>query len=295
MEVAIPLQHHWAISAISEDDRNRTVELINKYFFRQKVGLYMVLTADDEELLDRLSAAYEIAALEGLDALIHSEGSDDALREQAISAAGYAFDTRCLTTPPEEAEKRIFHVLQLSALAWVGGRRLDLLGWFIGNKSAIVTPGEADSTPWDQRILYRLFKCWIWLFRENRYKTRQRRDMLIELRAEQREYEKTYLEDIPAQERRADALRLIALYNWTKATELFIEWAKSEKDLLYPFFPQEQLCTVPGDIDKHFEASIKAASASGDIQFEMTLRWIHAAILMLKTPLEKERRKYGRD
>ncbi|NCQ36309.1 hypothetical protein GW813_14795 [bacterium] len=32
-----------------------------------------------------------------------------------------------------------------------------------------------------------------------------------------------------------------------------------------------------GDLDKHFESGIKAATASGDARHEMILRWLHAA------------------
>jgi len=266
MSVAIPLQFHWAISAISEDDRNRAVELINRYKSQQKTEFRTALTENDEELLDRLALAYEMAALEGLDALIHPDKSNNALREQALAASGYAFDIRCLTGIPEDVEERIFHVLQLFALACCSDRQSDLQIRFKENESAVAISAAADD-PWDRQLLYRLFECWTLPFRkEGRNYPDRIREIIAGLRKDQRLHEKTYLESGSAWENQINALRLVALYHWTKATEL-----------LAKYMLQEQPRIVPSDLDKHFKSSIKAAIASGDARYEVILRWLHAA------------------
>jgi hypothetical protein len=286
MEAAIPLQHHWAVEAVSEDDRNRAVELIKEYAFRQKVGLPMALGKNDEELLDRMALAYEMAGLEGLGTSA-SSNKGDGFREQT-KAIGYAFDIRCMIRVPEDTEKRILHVLQLSALAWIGSCQLDLRDWFVRNRSAVAIPPVTNSTPWDQRVLYRLFECWVSLFRNGIHPECQRlRKNILELRAEQREYEKTYLEDSPAQKRRANALRLIALYQWSKATELLIDWGTAEKKSAEFALSATPGFAAWGDINKHFEASVEAA-AMGDIQYEMVLHQLHAAAFMLVMALKKK-------
>ena len=62
------------------------------------------------------------------------------------------------------------------------------------------------------------------------------------------------------------ALRLITLYNWAKGTEL-----------LAKYMLQGEPAGIGALLDKHFDAGVGAAAASGDAQIEVLLRWLHAA------------------
>ena len=66
------LKSHWAISAISEDERDRASDLVNERLVQRAVGRQIDFSFDetetDEALLDRVALAYEMAAIEGLDA-----------------------------------------------------------------------------------------------------------------------------------------------------------------------------------------------------------------------------------
>jgi len=171
-------------------------------------------------LLDRVALAYEMAAIEGLDALSRPDGGDHALREQALAASHQAFDIRRLAEIPENSDERIFHVLQLSALAYCGDRWSDLRRWFKENGSAIAVPTVAD-VPWDRRLLYRLFECWVRLLRKDGWDDLDRiREIIAGLREDQRSQEEARLTNGSAVEDRTIALRLIALYHWAKATEI---------------------------------------------------------------------------
>jgi len=264
------LKSHWALSAISEDERAHASELANEQLAIRAVGRQIDFafeeTDSDETLLERVALAYEMAAIEGLDALSRPAGGDNALRDQATAASHRAFDIRRLADIPERAEERIFHVLQLSALAYCGDRWSDLRRWFNENTSAIAVPTVADA-PWDRRLLYRLFECWVRLFRKDGWDDLDRiREIIAGLREDQKAHEAARLDNGSAAEDRAIALRLIALYHWARATEVLAE-----------YMLQGQSQTVFGDLDKHFESGIKAATASGDAQNEVVLRWLHGA------------------
>lgn len=264
------LQSHWALSAIAEEEQARAAELVNERLVQRAVGRqidFAFAEADtDDTLLDRVALAYEMAAIEGLDALSRPAGGDNALRDQATAASHHAFDIRRLAEIPEGTQERIFHVLQLSALAYCGDRWSDLRRWFTENKSAISVPSVAEA-PWDRRLLYRLFECWIRLFRKEGWDDLDRiREIIAGLREDQRLQEAARLANGSAAEDRAIALRLIALYHWAKGTEVLAE-----------YMLQGQSQTVFADLDKHFESGIKAATASGDAQHEVILRWLHAA------------------
>jgi replicative superfamily II helicase len=264
------LKSHWALSAIGEDERVRASELVNERLVRRAVGRQIDFAFDeaesDETLLDRVALAYEMAAIEGLDALSRPSGGEDALRDQATAASHHAFDIRRLADIPEGTEARIFHVLQLSALAYCGDRWSDLRRWFKENAPAIAVPTVADA-PWDRRLLYRLFECWVRLFRKDGWDDLDRiREIIAGLREDQKSHEAARLANGSDVEDRAVALRLIALYHWAKGTEVLAE-----------YMLQGQSQTIFGDLDKHFESGIKAATASGDAQHEVILRWLHAA------------------
>lgn len=264
------LQSHWALSTIPEADRIRAAEVVNERLVRQAVGRQITFSfaedEADEGLLERVALAYEIAAIEGLDALSRPDGGDNGLRGQTAAASHHAFDIRRLAPIPENTEERIFHVLQLAAVAYCGDRWSDLRRWFTENRAAIVVPSVADA-PWDRRLLYRLFECWVRLFRKDGWDDLDRiREIIAGLREDQRSHEKACLSNGSALEDRAIALRLIGLYHWAKATEILAE-----------YMLQGQSRTVFGDLDKHFESGIKAATASGDARHEMILRWLHAA------------------
>ncbi|WP_419629081.1 DEAD/DEAH box helicase [Thiolapillus sp.] len=270
------LQSHWALSAIPAEKRTRAAELVNEHLVRQALGRQITFAfaedEADEELLERIALAYEMAAIEGLEALTRPDGGDNELRGQTAAASHHAFDIRRLAPIPENTEERIFHVLQLAAVAYCGDRWSDLRRWFNENSAATAVPSVADAA-WDRRLLYRLFECWVRLFRKDGWDDLDRiREIIAGLREDQKTHEKACLSNGSAAEDRAIALRLIGLYHWAKATEILAE-----------YMLQGQSRTVFGDLDKHFESGIEAATASGDARHEVILRWLHAASRIMVT------------
>ena len=264
------LKSHWAVGAIGESNLARSLELVNQRLAQSAVGKQINFKfshhAEDDRLLERTALAYELAAIEGLDELSRPAGENDALREQAAAAAYRAFDIRRLAQAPADTHDRLFFVLHLSGLAYCGDRGSDLRRWYKDNTDALTSPSVAD-VQWDQRLLYRLFECWIRLFRKDGWDDLDRiREIIAGLRDDQRIHEEQRLQTESQAEARAIALRLVALYHWAKATEI-----------LSIYMLQGEPGNPFGQMDQHFEAGIKAASASGDPQHEVILRWLHTA------------------
>ena len=118
-----------------------------------------------------------------------------------------------------------------------------------------------------------LFDCWVRLFRKDGWDDLDRiREIIAGLRNDQVVYEERCLNNGSEAVDRVIAFRLAALYNWAKATETLARY---------------MLQGEPGDpfgtLDKHFEAGIKAAAASGDAQHEVMLRWLHATARIMVT------------
>ena len=264
------LKSHWALSTVGAENLARSEELVNQRLAQRAVGHQISFNfaedAEDDELLEKTALAYELAAIEGLDELSRPAGGDDALREQAAAAAFRAFEIRRLLNVPEDISGRMFFVLHLSALAYCGDRGPDIRRWYKESADALIVPG-VDDVEWDRRLLYRLFECWISLFRKDGWNDLSRISGIVAgLRDDQEFHETQRLQNESQPDARAVALRLVALYHWAKATEviaLYVLQGGSSN----PF----------GQIDQHFEAGVKAASASGDVQHELILRWLHTA------------------
>ena len=270
------LSSHWALAAIGSANLRRATALVNERLAHRAVGQQIAFAFDqaeeDIDLLDRVAFAYELAAIEGLDELSRPDGGNDSLRSQASAAASRAFDIRRLSNAPTPTPERLFFVLQLSALAYCGDRSSDLRRWYRDNTEALAAPSVA-SAPWDQRLLYRLFHCWVRLFRKQGWDDLDRiRETIAGLREDQKTLEEERLRNESEAEDRSVALRLAALYHWARGTELTAH-----------YMLQGQPGDPFGQVDKHFESGIKAATASIDPQHEMILRWLHAAARMMLT------------
>ena len=264
------LRDHWAVSAISEDELARAERLVSQGLAQRAVGAQIAFSfskvVEDDALLDRVAVAYEIAAIEGLEELSRPFGEDVELRDQAIAASFRAFAIRRLLPVPAETHDRLFFVLQLSALAYIGDRWTDLRRWYAENEVPIKPPSVARAK-WDRRLLYRLFDCWIRMFRKRGWDDLDRiREIIAGLREDQKHFEQGRLQNGSPSEDIAIALRLAALYHWARGTEILARYVLQGE----PFNPFALF-------DKHFEGAIRAATASGDAQHELILRWLHAA------------------
>ncbi len=270
------LNEHWAIAAIGAEELARASDLVRQRLARRAVGKQISFSfeenSEDEPFLERVALAFELAAIEGLDELSRPAGEKQRLRDQAVAASFRAFGVRRLLPVPPETHDRLFFVLQLSAAAYCGDRWSDLRRWYREQQVALRAPSVSD-VEWDRRLLYRLFACWVRLFRKEGWDDLDRiREIIAGLRNDQKVYEERRLQNGSEAADRAIAFRLAALYNWAKATETLagymIQGGPSD-----PF----------GTLDKHFEAGIRAAAASGDAQHEVVLRWLHATARIMVT------------
>ncbi len=260
---------HWAVLAVGEAERDRGLTVAGARLVKRAVGQQIQIdypeSGGDDDLLRRLAMAYEMAAIEGLGAFLNPALEANSLREQCAAGAWRTFEIRRLFDLPDKEDERIFHILHLSALAYCGDRWSDLRRWYNENQQLIQVPSSAD-VAWQLRLLYRLFECWIRLFRKRRWDDLDRiREIITGLREDQKTYESSALDSGSNANDRAMALRLISLYHWTKGTEL-----------LAKYMLQGEPAGISALLDKHFESAINAATASADAKLEVLLRWLHA-------------------
>ena len=258
---------HWAIQALGDGLREKAMRRAEERLAQRALGgqirFAFTDSMDDDELLSKVALAYEMAATEGLPALQDASDNSRPLREQCSAGAYRAFGLRRLLALPEQTEERIFHVLHLASMAYCGERWPELRRWFNENGQAIQVPSVAEA-PWDKRLLYRLFECWIRLLRKKRWDDLDRiREIIAGLREDQRVYESGVLQEGAAAADRSMAFRLIGLYHWAKGTEL-----------LARYMLQGEPADIHNLLEKHFESATEAATASSDPRMDVLMRWL---------------------
>ena len=264
------LETHWAVASVSEELRRRAQDVANARLVEQALGgqlqLDFVETPIDGDLLERLATAYEVAAAEGLDALLHPSPQREELTTQAQAGAFRAFELRRVLPVPSADLERIFHILHLASLAYAADRWTDLRRWLLIHKEETAAPNAANVS-WDKRVLFRVYDGWLRLFRKDSWNDLHSiAEIVAGLRAEQEQYERDLLQSDIAAENQALALRLVALYHWARGTEQ-----------LSKYMLQGQPAGIAQELDLHFERATKAAAAARDMTLEMLLRWIHVA------------------
>ncbi len=166
------INSHWAIQAIGDEQIKKASTLTNHLLVEKSVGKQIqfnyTFSQTDYELLEKVSMAYEIAAIEGLNDFLNPTSDDKKLREQCASGAYRAFEIRRLFELPTSNEQRILHVLHLSSLAYCGDRWTDLRRWYKENDE-ILQILSVENTSWDSRLLNRIFECWVRLFRKKQW------------------------------------------------------------------------------------------------------------------------------
>ena len=264
------INRHWAVQAIGERKIKRAMELTDKLLVERAVGQQIQfgfsLSQSDTNLLKKVSAAYEMAAIEGLNDFLSQTSGKFELKEQCTTGAYRAFEIQRLFEVPETDKQRMLHILHLSSLAYCGDKWTDLRHWYQENNNLLSVPPITDVS-WDVRLLNRLFESWVCIFRKNRWDDLSRtQEIIVKLREDQQQYEAEVLNKSDDAENRAMALRLISLYHWAKATEIQATY----------MLQGEPTGVVPM-LNQHFESAIKAATACADVQLEMLLRWLQVA------------------
>jgi replicative superfamily II helicase len=263
---------HWAVLAVGDDKLRQSILQFSKAkLVENAIGEQLALHLDDsfndEDALRRLAMAYEMVAIEGMqDFINHTD--NDGLQDQFLAGSRRAFEIyRVLEIPENDELKFIFHLLHLSALAYCGDCWTDLKHIYDDWSEKIDNLSTDRMTEWDQRILFRLFDCWVSLFRKNSWQDLTNIATAISvLRDEQDQYENDYLKTDSNNENQAKAMRLMSLYHWAKATELLS---------LYTL--QGEPADIKPQIDRHFVLAIKISADGGDAQLEILLRWLHAS------------------
>lgn len=250
---------HWAVLAVGDEKLRRSILRFSKAkLVENAIG-------------ERLAMAYEMAAIEGMhDFINHTDNNE--MRDQFLAGSHRAFEIySAFEIPINDDLKFVFHLLHLSALACCGDCWTDLKRIYDDCSGKIDSLSPDQTTDWDQRILFRLFDCWVSLFRKDSWSELTNIATAIsKLRDEQARYEGDYLKADLSNEN-ARAMGLLSLYHLARATELLSLYGIAAYAL------QGEPVDIKFLIREQFIIATKLATAGGDAQLEILLRWLRSS------------------
>ncbi|MEC7277974.1 MAG: DEAD/DEAH box helicase [Bdellovibrionota bacterium] len=268
------IEKHWAVASIDTAKKEKAFEFLNRKLVENSLSSYVELDLkeanDYTDTLKKLSLAYELAALEGLKYFTNSSLDNEDKKKSFIAGSWKAYEVKRVLPIPSSIKDKIFYILHLSSLAYCGDRWSDLKRWYLDINVEPFVNIEKESS-WEKILLYRVYNCWIHLFRKNNWQDLNSISQTIsDLRSEQDKYEAKFLLNNDDNPEHVSAIQLVSLYHWAKATEILAEY---------------MLQGTPVDartkIDKHFESAIEAAMAVCDSRLEIMFRWLHASSIQM--------------
>lgn len=256
---------HWLLDSISEKRASalKTAEKLQIY----KEILQQEIPVDVTEVYE-ISNALELAAL---DLILERFEEDDTKLKIMRECAADAFKLLRVLPLPEDPIKASYQLLRMSSLAVLGDRGSDA-SRLLKQLEWPVLPFNSDD--WGKRTWSTITDIWLRLIRKKGWEDR---DLVLQrvadLRSQQEQYEKSYLDNAGSAYAKTAALELIGLYHLAKAAEimaLFITDGVVEGN-----YQIRQL------LETHFDRALAVCEHARMIELEPITRLISASALQM--------------
>lgn len=256
---------HWLLDGI-EDRRRAALEA------SEKAWVDNVLRSKDDEmdrdLIRTMANALELASLDLiLERFEENEGNENMLR----AAARDAFQLFKTLYPAGSPLEQGTMLLRASCLAILAARGSEATRWLRDLEDTGDWPDlPIHSENWGERTWAILLDIWLCLIR-NRGRTDCELviNRIADLRNSQMEFEKKYLDGVPAQSAKATALELIGLYHLIKAAETLSHFVI--EGVVEGGYKVQQL------LDVHFDKVQAVCESARLIELEPMFRLLEAA------------------
>ncbi len=260
---------HWLLDGIEE---RRQVALKAA----DKAQVYRELLSEDveidHELIREVAHALELASLDLILARFDEDEEKEKLFRTAARDAFRLFKTLPAADTPLQQGVAL---LRTSCLAVLGDRGSDAARWLRVLENAGAWPDlPLESKNWGKRTWATIIDVWLRLIRKRGWEDR---DLVLQriasLRDSQSDFEKTYLDGIPAQSAKATALELIGLYHLAKAADILAHFITD--GVVEGNHQVQQL------LDTHFDRALAACETARLIELEPMTRLLAAASAQL--------------
>lgn len=269
------LDRHWAVAGLAPGLRRTAIAAAARA--GSAAGPGGSLTDAEADAIFTVAAAYDLAALEGIDATVLGRSGPRAtmLRFQTQAGATRAFELyRVLRIPAEDGQTLLTTIVRIASLGVVAGRGPEVRAWIDEQRLPLApwtAPPDLPHEMWDEALRQRLAAIWLTLLRGvDTAGAEQVIDALAALREARTAAEPELLTSLDEEERSRVRFHLLVLYHLLDAA-----------GVVSMHLAREIHEDAPRQIATHFRAARAAATA--DFHLAPTLSWLYAAAQRLLT------------
>ncbi|MBD3202973.1 DEAD/DEAH box helicase [Candidatus Woesearchaeota archaeon] len=218
---------------------------------------------EEIELLEEVLEILEYAIIDNWRYAFDTKKENRDNKKQFTSYCRLYFKLKQAIPLPENKTELMKRILQLITFSYLGEKWEDMRRFVIENEK--VWNFKSDEEEWDGKIFYNIYQAVMHLIKKESWNDLGKSCQIIsDLKQQQKEFEKKYLNSVESKDKIGSALELASLYHLARSVELLGEYMLqgSPKDII------EQL-------EYHFEKAISYSQSARIIELDLILRMLH--------------------
>ncbi|MDC8451450.1 MAG: DEAD/DEAH box helicase [Candidatus Nitrosotalea sp.] len=244
---------------------NEANEIVKRIKINKTIDIQYTLTAENIEKIEQVVGVYEIAISDLWSFAFSTEESDIGKKKNFHALCKETFDLLQYLPLPQEPIEKIKQALKLLTYSYLGEKWEDMKRLLDENDFFWNVPLDQEKN-WDARLFMKTYLAILHLTRKKSWNDLNMvSQLIVELRTEQQEFEKTYLESIGPEYQQGSALELASFYHLAKSVELI---------------GQYMLQGTPNDIldqlNFHFDKAITYCQGAKVVELDLILRMLNA-------------------
>lgn len=257
---------HWITRTIVPEKLEETNTIVNRHRIEKKFYNKSELSEEEIELLREVLDSFELTIIDLWNCAFDE---DDPEKKRAFSMLSkeYFKIYQILPLPDNDIEK-MKHVLKLVAFSYLGEKWEDGRRFLMENETILNVNLNPEKNNWDIRLFANIYNAIRFLVRKSSWEDLSKAvNYVNELKNEQSQYEKVYLDAVESSLKIGAAYELLSFYHLARAVELLANYmlqGKPTRDNLL------------AEMDFHFEKAVQYSQEVGTIEFELLLRVLHA-------------------
>ncbi|WP_077701902.1 DEAD/DEAH box helicase [Virgibacillus dokdonensis] len=256
--------NHWLLKTLSNDECNKAIEIADRQLVSASLAnSFVSINSDDSSalsesettLIQHVLDVLELAVIELQNEQLTSDEEKNTFHK--ICQISFIL-LRALPMPELDIDK-IKYIYKLITYSYLGQRWQDGRRFLIENEQAWSV--NEDEIKWDLRLFKKIYTAFLYLIRKLNWQDLHKAStIIVELREEQKRFEKSYLNEVEPEYLKGSAFELIGLYHLAKAVDLTATFMINGK----PMQIREQ-------IDFHFDKALESAEASSNMEMNVIL------------------------
>ena len=218
-------------------------------------------TFESIQTLQNVIETFELAVVDYWPFAFDTKPENSAKKQMFHNMCRECFSLMQVCSVPENPIQKIIHILKLLAYAYLGEKWEDMTRYLKENKDVWDTKSSDDSS-WNYKLFTNIYLAILYLTRKESWSDiAESAKIIADLRIQQKEFEKNYLEKIDINHKRDSAYQLASLYHLAKSVELVGE-----------FMLKGSPSDIQARLDLHFQKAIRYSNNAKIMELDIILR-----------------------